>query len=205
MALGPGSFTSLRIGLAVAKGMALALHIPVVGMPSLDILAAAQPVSDLPLAAVLQAGRGRLAVVWYASMMGNWQAQGEPKVTTAAELSASIHKPTLVVGELTADERQVLARKRVNVHLASPAQSAAPAFLPGRVGLETLASRPARRSDQPGPDLPARRGGHPGVITPQTLLELRFRRMRLEDVEQVYAIDVLSFSLPWSERSYRLR
>jgi ribosomal-protein-alanine N-acetyltransferase len=27
--------------------------------------------------------------------------------------------------------------------------------------------------------------------------------MRLEDVEQVYAIDVLSFSMPWTERSYR--
>ncbi len=41
------------------------------------------------------------------------------------------------------------------------------------------------------------------MITPETLVELRFRRMRLEDVEQVYAIDVLSFALPWSERSYR--
>ncbi len=33
--------------------------------------------------------------------------------------------------------------------------------------------------------------------------EIRLRPMRLEDVEQVYAIDVASFSLPWSERSYR--
>jgi ribosomal-protein-alanine N-acetyltransferase len=41
------------------------------------------------------------------------------------------------------------------------------------------------------------------VITPETMVELRFRRMTLEDVEQVYAIDVLSFPLPWSERSYR--
>jgi ribosomal-protein-alanine N-acetyltransferase len=41
------------------------------------------------------------------------------------------------------------------------------------------------------------------VITPETMVELRFRHMRLEDVEQVYAIDVLSFALPWSERSYR--
>ncbi len=32
---------------------------------------------------------------------------------------------------------------------------------------------------------------------------LRYRRMTLADVEQVYAIDVLSFALPWSERSYR--
>lgn len=123
VALGPGSFTGLRIGLAVAKGMALALHIPVIGIPSLDALVAAQPVSDLPMAAVLQAGRGRLAAVWYANMMGQWLAQGEPRVTTAAELSASIHKPTLVIGELTVEERQLLARKRVNVRLASPAES----------------------------------------------------------------------------------
>jgi [ribosomal protein S18]-alanine N-acetyltransferase len=41
------------------------------------------------------------------------------------------------------------------------------------------------------------------VITPQQMVELRFRHMLLEDIEQVYAIDVLSFALPWSERSYR--
>jgi [ribosomal protein S18]-alanine N-acetyltransferase len=33
--------------------------------------------------------------------------------------------------------------------------------------------------------------------------KILLRPMRLEDVEQVYAIDVASFSLPWSERSYR--
>jgi [ribosomal protein S18]-alanine N-acetyltransferase len=32
---------------------------------------------------------------------------------------------------------------------------------------------------------------------------VQLRPMRMEDVEQVYAIDVLSFSLPWTERSYR--
>ena len=41
------------------------------------------------------------------------------------------------------------------------------------------------------------------MISAENMVSLRFRRMRLEDVEQVYAIDVLSFSLPWSERSYR--
>jgi tRNA threonylcarbamoyladenosine biosynthesis protein TsaB len=131
VALGPGSFTSLRIGLAVAKGMALSLHIPMIGVPSLDIVAAAEPTSDLPMAAVLQAGRGRLAVRWYTCVLGTrWQAQGEAEMTTVDELSDLIRKPTLVIGELNAHERQVLARKRKNVLLASPAHAIRrPAFL----------------------------------------------------------------------------
>jgi [ribosomal protein S18]-alanine N-acetyltransferase len=41
------------------------------------------------------------------------------------------------------------------------------------------------------------------LIEPNQVAEIRLRPMQLEDVEQVYAIDVQSFSLPWSERSYR--
>jgi len=123
VALGPGSFTSLRIGLAFTKGMALGLSLPVVGIPTLDILAAAQPVRDLPLAVALQAGRGRLALGWYAAENGRWQAQGEVKVTTVEQLAQSIQRPTLVCGELSAVERQVLQRKRKNVLLISPAQA----------------------------------------------------------------------------------
>ena len=48
VALGPGSFTSLRIGLAAVKGMALGLKIPIIGIPSLDIVAFSQPVKRDP-------------------------------------------------------------------------------------------------------------------------------------------------------------
>lgn len=122
VALGPGSFTSLRVGLALAKGLALARHLPLVGIPTLDVLAAAQPVDDMPLAAVLQAGRGRLAVGWYRAAEGRWQADGAVGVTDADALADSINSPTLVCGELSAEERQRLARKRRNVILVSPAQ-----------------------------------------------------------------------------------
>jgi tRNA threonylcarbamoyladenosine biosynthesis protein TsaB len=123
VATGPGSFTSLRIGLALVKGMALALRIPVVGVPTLDILAAAQPARDLQLAAILQAGRGRLAVGWYELQDGVWKARGEPQVTNAEELVLKLNKPTLVVGEMSAAERQVLARRRKNSIVVSPANS----------------------------------------------------------------------------------
>lgn len=130
VATGPGSFTSLRIGMAVVKGLALGLHIPVIGIPTLDILAAGVPVQPIRMAAVLQAGRGRLAVGMYEAVDGRWQGQGNLEVMTPAELEQFIKKPTLVCGELSVDERKTLARRWKNVILASPAVSVRrPAYL----------------------------------------------------------------------------
>lgn len=52
--VGPGSFTGLRIGLAFAKGLGIALGIPVVGLGTLEALAASCE-SDGPVAAVMDA------------------------------------------------------------------------------------------------------------------------------------------------------
>jgi tRNA threonylcarbamoyladenosine biosynthesis protein TsaB len=123
VALGPGSFTSLRVGLAFAKGLALARRLPLIGIPTLNVVAAAQPLLPLPLVAVLQAGRGRLAVGWYEAGENGWKATGPARVETAETLAHSIKNPTIVCGELHAAERQRLARKRVNVMLSSAANS----------------------------------------------------------------------------------
>ena len=123
IAIGPGSFTSLRVGLAFVKGLALARHLPLIGIPTLDTMAACIPVQDIPLAAVLQAGRGRIALGWYKASENRWQADGPIQTTNADALAESIHHPTLIAGELTAPERQRLERKRKNIQLASPAQS----------------------------------------------------------------------------------
>jgi tRNA threonylcarbamoyl adenosine modification protein YeaZ len=53
---GPGSFTGLRIGLSAARGLALALNIPVLGIPSLVALSLSATCD--PVAVLLDAKRG---------------------------------------------------------------------------------------------------------------------------------------------------
>jgi tRNA threonylcarbamoyladenosine biosynthesis protein TsaB len=122
VAIGPGSFTSLRVGLAFVKGLALARHIPLVGIPTLDILANAQSITKLPLAVAIQAGRGRFALGWYKASRKQWQAQGEARVVTLEALMAEVQSPTLICGEFTAEDRQVIL-KNEHAHLLSPAES----------------------------------------------------------------------------------
>ena len=128
--IGPGSFTGLRIGLSVAKGLALASHLPLVGVPTLDVVAVAQALRDMPLVAVLQAGRGKLAMQKYVVSSGAWQPVGKIEIMDIQALAKRIQEPTLVCGELEEEERHILARKRKNVKLATPAQSLRrPSFL----------------------------------------------------------------------------
>ena len=123
VALGPGSFTSLRVGLSLIKGLALARNLPIIGIPTLDILAAAQPARDLRLATLLQAGRGRLAVGYYnASPNGIWEPKGDLSVMRVDELTENIEEKTLICGELSAEEREILANNDL-VELSSPSRS----------------------------------------------------------------------------------
>ena len=123
VAIGPGSFTSLRVGLSLVKGLALARGLPVIGIPTLDIYAAAQPASKLPLLTAIQAGRNKLAVGWYKYTKNGWQAQGIARVVTTESLIYEIKTPAVVCGEFTPEERQHLAKDELNVKLVAPSGS----------------------------------------------------------------------------------
>ena len=108
IASGPGSFTGLRIGMALIKGIAYTHQLPVIGIPTLDITARAVPVRDIRLAAVLQAGRNRLAVGWYKAEDGSWVADGLVENLTFDELLKKIDKPCILTGEINEEIRQAV-------------------------------------------------------------------------------------------------
>ncbi|HPR35894.1 MAG TPA: tRNA (adenosine(37)-N6)-threonylcarbamoyltransferase complex dimerization subunit type 1 TsaB [Anaerolineaceae bacterium] len=120
VALGPGSFTGLRIGLSVAKGIALGQKLPVAGIPTLEILAAAQPGLRRPMLAFLEVGRGRYAYARYQYKQGSWQAITDIAVNDIRDMASTIKSPIYVVGDMDAEQRQILGRKWKTARLASP-------------------------------------------------------------------------------------
>lgn len=100
--VGPGSFTGIRIGLATARGLALALKRPLIGLSTLEVLAAGVPAAerDGPILAALDAGRGRLYAQLFAPSL---QALGAPEALDAEALpglaaAAGNGRPVVVVG-----------------------------------------------------------------------------------------------------------
>ena len=73
--IGPGSYTGVRIGVSVAKGLVSARKLPLVGVTTLDILASAQPRNERPLYGVFAAGRNRVGYARYQWEAGSWQAE----------------------------------------------------------------------------------------------------------------------------------
>ncbi len=106
---GPGSFTGLRIGMGVAKGLALAAGCPLVAVPTLEIIAAAAPLSPQPLVAVLQPGRGRICAQAFRASASRWESSAPPVISTWEGLLATLDGPTLLAGEIDEAGREALA------------------------------------------------------------------------------------------------
>ena len=98
VATGPGSFSALRVGSSIAKGLSFSLNIPLLGISTTDAIAAQLAWTGRPVIAVMTAGRGR--VVWSRYETGV-PVEG-PRNTTVPELK------DVVGGALVAGETNLL-------------------------------------------------------------------------------------------------
>lgn len=94
--VGPGSFTGLRVGMAFAQGLGAALGVPVVGISTLDGLAASVD-GEGPTAALIDARRGQV----YARFWRGGEAQGPAgalPIEAARERAAALGSGARLIG-----------------------------------------------------------------------------------------------------------
>ncbi len=110
VALGPGGFSALRVGLSTAKGLAMPIGLPLVGVGTLE--AEAHPWRSLGMAVqpILDMGRGNLATTRFAFVGDGWKKVADEHIATPDELLASLQGagPTLLCGEGVATYREAL-------------------------------------------------------------------------------------------------
>ena len=124
VATGPGSFTGLRVGISLAKGLCYALGVPVVGVSSLEAMASQLPFADLPMVTILTSRKGEAFTAQF-----SWNENRE-LIRERADASLKFddfpslfEKPTLFVGNDYANQGHLLKK------LLGPSAHLAPSSL----------------------------------------------------------------------------
>jgi tRNA threonylcarbamoyl adenosine modification protein YeaZ len=102
VAIGPGSFTGLRIGVAAAKSLAYLNKVPLVGVPTLDALAHPFNQSNQLICPILDALRGEVYTALYKANTGKLEKKSEDIVTTIPALLEQITQSCLFSGNAIA-------------------------------------------------------------------------------------------------------
>ena len=175
--IGPGSFTGVRIGLAAARGLALALDLQGAGVSTLDALAAGAPGAT----PVIDARRREVFTL-----------VGRRACRSRARRSATSRRAAMYVGDGALRYREVLEEQGgvvpPDVGRAAPAARALP--------------RPARARLRPGGGdraaVPAR--SRRGEERAMTTIELRV--LGLGDLRSIEEIERRSYPTPWSRSMF---
>ncbi len=115
---GPGSFTGVRVGLAAARGLAMALGIPLAGIATTTVLLAQADTMGRP--------RDRLVVAALDSHLGDWfcairAGDGAPFLASTDDLARRLEgRPCLVVGPEAAALAPLLPNAEAIVALPDP-------------------------------------------------------------------------------------
>ncbi|MCX6357158.1 MAG: tRNA (adenosine(37)-N6)-threonylcarbamoyltransferase complex dimerization subunit type 1 TsaB [Candidatus Aureabacteria bacterium] len=108
VSLGPGSFTGVRLGLATARGLALALEIPVRGVGTFDLLCADYAGEAAQVCPVVNAHSHGLYTAVYRKEGPGYRCETAPYTCKSEELPARVEGEVLFLGPHVSKFRDIL-------------------------------------------------------------------------------------------------
>ncbi len=102
MAAGPGSFTGLRIGTATAKGLGLALNVPIIRVPTVDALAYNLAGAPGLICPCMDARRHQVYTGLYRGNLGDFKVVKEQCAIGIEDIISEINKanePVIFLGD----------------------------------------------------------------------------------------------------------
>ncbi|HBX76105.1 MAG TPA: tRNA (adenosine(37)-N6)-threonylcarbamoyltransferase complex dimerization subunit type 1 TsaB [Acidimicrobiaceae bacterium] len=142
--VGPGLFTGLRVGMATGRALAHGLGIPMIGVPSLDLLAFAARLTPRLIGAVVDARRGEVYFSTYRQVPGGIQRIDEYSVGSPEEVASrfqAMRDEVLLVGDGARRYSELFA-ENPKIELADPSLD-----YPSAISLVQLAHAQAMREE----------------------------------------------------------
>ena len=122
VALGPGSFTGIRIGLAVAKGLAQRLSIPVIGVPTLLAMASQLPFLKEDICPLVTSRKGEIfAALFRWSLKGRLSRLRQDTCLSIATLGSIIENKTVFIGNDLPHQGPILKQQMGKKGVLAPA------------------------------------------------------------------------------------
>ncbi len=115
VAIGPGSFNGLRVGLSTAKALSYGLEIPIIGVVTLDAVAYPHVHGGGPIRAFIAAGRGRAVVADYRRRNERWERLSDLRNERLEHLADDLLEPTILAGELSRELEEKLGSNSLAV------------------------------------------------------------------------------------------
>jgi len=122
IALGPGSFTGIRIGLAVVKGLAQCLSIPIIGVPTLLAMASQLPYLQEDICPLVTSRKGEIFTALF-----RWSSDGhisrlkQDTCLCIEDLGSIINNKTIFIGNDLPNQGPILRQQLGKKGLLAPA------------------------------------------------------------------------------------